>query len=525
MSQVSTLPQSALNTDTITNSQVMASTVLAEAYSLVDDDTLFATFGENLAPITTSAPSQHHSSGDFDFGQTADLDSNREGQSADHGMHVATGIQMHRCASIPVLETDASPAWETYFYRPSAGLIRDMAAALPSDGIHSFDSDHTVPNIGPVHIQRVKESQTLPSAAPYTFQFRFGNKCELMHFRYSGYGDIWNEVQDFVEQNDIDDDMVMPIQAVIDAYARRSHSSVWEIAVSRPKTEYNAVGHERSTSHPSLHQFLPEDSTRWTARNTSRGFEYDHGKNMWRCRLEKEFAAPTELQRCLGQLTQDWREFSVADFLEMSEKQLARASEDLWVRQLTGKIASATLITIAQMLHASGKGCDCDSDDAFEDEAYQLELRQKIMSVLPLNSERRPQLHRLRTRYAFALLELAMETYVQTPEQLLSYLKQDMRSIKAAQCLANSVDLFADSYDDFIGAWGWNGIVSKLIPTASSSAETDATGSIRGQVSVGGTKSGPDATAATRPKARTQGMSSGLQCKRCHADERSSIYP
>ena len=209
MSQLSTLPQSALTTDTITTSQNMASTVFTGAYSFVDE-ALFGT-GEILAPITTSAPSQHHSSGGFDFGQTAGLDSNGEGQSADHGMHVATGIQPHQRVSIPSLETEASPAWERHFYRPSSGLMRDMAAALPRDGIHSFDSDHTVANIGPVHIQRI-EQETLPSTAPFTFQFRFGHKCELLPFRYSGYSDSWDEVQEFLEQNDLDANMAMPIR-------------------------------------------------------------------------------------------------------------------------------------------------------------------------------------------------------------------------------------------------------------------------------------------------------------------------
>jgi hypothetical protein len=106
-----------------------------------------------------------------------------------------------------------------------------------------------------------------------------------------------------------------------------------------------------------------------------------------KCTLRKEFATPTELQERFGYLSTDWRTFNVAEFLELAFQKLASRAEDSWVGHISGIIASATLVTVAQMLHISGKGCECGLDDALEEEAYQLELRRHIMAVLPLQEE------------------------------------------------------------------------------------------------------------------------------------------
>ena len=87
--------------------------------------------------------------------------------------------------------------------------------------------------------------------------------------------------------------------------------------------------------------------------------------------------------------------------------------------------------------------------------------------VLPLKEDIKPRLHYVRTCHAFTLLELAMETFAESPTKVLSYLEKDARAVKATQCLASALDSFAESHDSFLGSWGWNCIVSKLIPCAS----------------------------------------------------------
>ena len=123
------------------------------------------------------------------------------------------------------------------------------------------------------------------------------------------------------------------------------------------------------------------------------------------CALRKSLATPTKLEERFGDLSVNWWTSNIADFLETAFHKLAPKAGDSWMSHIAGKIASATLVTVAQMLHVSGKGYECGLDDALEEEAFQLELRQQIMAVLPPKEELKPRLHRLRTRYAFTLLD------------------------------------------------------------------------------------------------------------------------
>ena len=207
------------------------------------------------------------------------------------------------------------------------------------------------------------------------------------------------------------------------------------------------------------------DTVGWAHQGSCRQAHYESSTSALKCTFQKVLPATFELQERFEDLSADWRKFGTAAFLKLALQTALPNAGELLLTHAAGKIASATLVTVAQMLHIINNGCMCDLDDVFEEEAYQLELRRHLMAILPPSEKLKPRLHRPRARYAFALLESAILTLEKPVDQLLLYLKKDERSKKASEYLTSSLDQMSDCHDSFIGPWAWNCIVSKLTPT------------------------------------------------------------
>jgi hypothetical protein len=358
------------------------------AYSFMEVDSLFATaFGPGVQPTSTQDADQFQSSAAFDFTQIVQQESNGP---SDMGIsEVRTRTETIPTPQLPLTkspETDATMAWNTFVLQPCAEFIRQASPKISistSGGAGSTGNWSDVPCYGPI---RIKKEQELQPTGARKFQFLLGSKCKPYIFSYSGTGDLGEEVNDFVEQNDVDKDMAIPIYSAVGACL--GQTSTWEIAVSHLRTEDSEATNEAPPSaRAPVHGSWSVDTASWSYQDSCHDVEYDSATKKMKCTLRKEFATPTELQERFGYLSTDWRTFNVAEFLELAFQKLASRAEDSWVGHISGIIASATLVTVAQMLHISGKGCECGLDDALEEEAYQLELRRHIMAVLPLQEE------------------------------------------------------------------------------------------------------------------------------------------
>jgi hypothetical protein len=298
------------------------------------------------------------------------------------------------------------------------------------------------------------------------------DNSEPHDFAYSGSGDVSRAVHDFVEANDIDENMAMPIQLAVEAHLEEDSYTKWEVTSSHLKGDLMEAIYRTSGSRKSLHSpSTNNNEPSWTHGDSCHEVNYDHSTTALTVKFQKALPVAAQPEERFEDLSADWRKFDPAMFLKLALKTaLANAGASL-LTHVAEKIASATLVTVAQMLHVNSSRCRCDPDDVFEEEAYQLELRQQLMKVVPVSEIAKARIHRLRARYAFALLESAMDTFEKPADQLLTYLKQDDRSRRAAECIISSMDQISDCHERFIGDWA-NRIVSELARTVSPSVDT-----------------------------------------------------
>ena len=125
-------------------------------------------------------------------------------------------------------------------------------------------------------------------------------------------------------------------------------------------------------------------------------------------------------------------------------------------------MVSATLVTVARMLHVGGTNCPCDVDHFFDQEEFQIEVWKRLNTVLPPTQHLKPQLHHLQVRYVFALLESAISAMEQPLKQLIPKLVKDQRSWKAVQCIILSLDVVSGNHADFAGVWAWEELLSQV---------------------------------------------------------------
>ena len=311
------------------------------------------------------------------------------------------------------------------------------------------------------------------TSMPCSFPFRLEDNPELFVFKYSGTGDLGAEVCAFVEDNDLDLDTAIPLQMMVDAWLGNRHSTKWGFTWQHRKDD-----HVHATSRASAegNETPPGSSTHGAMldlkhRSSSHDIHYDHSTRTLRCKIKRVFPESAELQERFGSLSENWRKVDVSATLgEYTKLALQTAlSEEALLAYMAGKNASATLVTLAQMLHVNKSECQCNFDDVFEEEAYQLGVRKLLVNIFPPSDENKPQLYRLRTRGAFDVLETMIEMFGIPVDQVLLYLQRDERARNAAICLTSSLDRISDnSHDSFMGRWAWEGMVSKLIPSSSS---------------------------------------------------------
>ena len=195
---------------------------------------------------------------------------------------------------------------------------------------------------------------------------------------------------------------------------------------------------------------------------------YDSSTRTLRCTVQEVLPEPTEQHEWFEGLKADWHKFDLSAFMKLtSQKFLPNAGKSLRA-YLVGTTASAILVTLAQMLHVNMSECECNADNVFHEESFQLDFRKMLMTVLPASEELKSELPKQRTRYALTLLERKAASYGIPVEQLLLHLQRDERATKAARCLTSSLNHISKSHDDFLGRWAWEGLISKLIPLSSS---------------------------------------------------------
>ena len=150
------------------------------------------------------------------------------------------------------------------------------------------------------------------------------------------------------------------------------------------------------------------------------------------------------------------------DFLKLTfEAVLPNLIESIFAQAAT-KMISATLVTVVRMLHIGATQCPCDVDDHFDQEEFQIEVWKRLNTVLPPLPHLKPQLHYLRVRYVFGLLESAISAIEQSPERLIPQLMKDRRSRKAVQCIMMSLDVVSGDHSDFVGHWAWEELLSQV---------------------------------------------------------------
>ena len=178
------------------------------------------------------------------------------------------------------------------------------------------------------------------------------------------------------------------------------------------------------------------------------------------CALRKSLATPTKLEERFGDLSVNWRTSNIAE---------------------SGRFMDEPYCGKDSISHS----CDCSSDAARQWQGIRMRLGRRLRGGSisarastadhgSLAAEGRAQTSAspLTNALCIHITRSAMETFGQSLEKLLSYLKKDSRSKQAAQCLASSVDFLAETHDAFIGPWGSNYIISKLIPDMAISTTT-----------------------------------------------------
>ena len=189
----------------------------------------------------------------------------------------------------PTPDTDANFVWVPCMFQLGAELTRQVR---PTSGAGSESSDHddsdvAVDLIGPIRIQR---SQAPRTAVEQAFQFVLSNKCDPMIFRYSGNGELATEFRDFVEQNDIDEDMAGPIQAVVESCLAKACAPKWEIAFTQTRSEVSdPIKQPGSSVRYSTHRIASIDTTSWKFQDHSNDIEYDDTTKILRCALRTSY--------------------------------------------------------------------------------------------------------------------------------------------------------------------------------------------------------------------------------------------
>ena len=74
-----------------------------------------------------------------------------------------------------------------------------------------------------------------------------------------------------------------------------------------------------------------------------------------------------------------------------SQKFLPNAGKSLRA-YLVGTTALAILVTLAQMLHVNMSECECNADNVFHEESFQLDFRKMLITVLPASEELKSEL-------------------------------------------------------------------------------------------------------------------------------------
>ena len=302
--------------------------------------------------------------------------------------------------------------------------------------------------LGPIHIRKLPAVAGLVNAAArYKFQFLIEELRDPLIFTYSTSDDLIGAIEDFILDFDLDQDLITPIRMGVEAELGEAHQVAWQLSVGAPSTgpiytiaTTSAVLQKPSNVPQSFlnskdwmhHRTFHDDIDFYHAQYTpfTRALRLTYGQT-----LRELNECPATLEAIGGQTC---RKFSTTDFLKLAFEGVVPYLTEAIFAQAATKMVSVTLVTVAWMLHVGGTNCPCDVDNFFDEEEFQIELWKRRNTVLPPTQHLKPQLHNLRVRYVFALLESAISAMEQPLERLIPELVKTQRSRKvysASYCL------------------------------------------------------------------------------------------
>ena len=116
-----------------------------------------------------------------------------------------------------------------------------------------------------------------------------------------------------------------------------------------------------------------------------------------------------EAHKAVSPFSEHWEKFDVLLFLKLCiQNSLSEVVPSIFTR-LGENFVIDLLVFVAQMTHGGASDCNCKAEDTYHKEALQMQIRRYLMEVLPSSEADKPQLSRLRIRYAFALLEAVLK--------------------------------------------------------------------------------------------------------------------